>query len=273
MTICDTDRQRALPVTPRHGDGLRRASQRGGQRSSRRSASIPFSSTNPHSTRSCSDTVEWGVDALNRAAKGLKCTTAVHICYGYGIQENIDWKRDARVRMAPVRRDLSSAQHVEDRPGVAGMRQLQGAAGADRICFNRKDVLVGAIDVASLEIETPEQVASTLDAAMEYVDPRADLPLHQLRIGAAAPRCFNRQTARAWRRCARLARKQLKTSKKKIRKSTSGKKRQRRKREEIAASLRLSRAAGKYASITAELRVRSREKLARSADLSWFCIS
>ena len=38
------------------------------------------------------DTVEWGVDALNAACKGLKCTTAVHICYGYGIKENIDWK-------------------------------------------------------------------------------------------------------------------------------------------------------------------------------------
>src|SRR5215475_11064619 len=34
----------------------------------------------------------WGVEALHRAIDGLKCTTAVHICYGYGIKANIDWK-------------------------------------------------------------------------------------------------------------------------------------------------------------------------------------
>ena len=35
---------------------------------------------------------EWGVDCLHRAIEGLKCKTAVHICYGYGIKQNIDWK-------------------------------------------------------------------------------------------------------------------------------------------------------------------------------------
>ena len=35
----------------------------------------------------------WGVQALERAAEGLRCTTAVHICYGYGIKANIDWKK------------------------------------------------------------------------------------------------------------------------------------------------------------------------------------
>ena len=36
---------------------------------------------------------EWGVAALERAARGLKCKTAVHICYGYGIKPNIEWKQ------------------------------------------------------------------------------------------------------------------------------------------------------------------------------------
>ena len=36
------------------------------------------------------DAVDWGVAALERAARGLTCTTAVHICYGYGIQANLD---------------------------------------------------------------------------------------------------------------------------------------------------------------------------------------
>jgi len=36
---------------------------------------------------------DWGVAALERAAQGLACTTAVHICYGYGIKANNDWKK------------------------------------------------------------------------------------------------------------------------------------------------------------------------------------
>jgi 5-methyltetrahydropteroyltriglutamate--homocysteine methyltransferase len=35
---------------------------------------------------------DWGIEALHRAADGLTCTTAVHICYGYGIKANLDWK-------------------------------------------------------------------------------------------------------------------------------------------------------------------------------------
>src|SRR6187455_1017154 len=39
------------------------------------------------------DAADWGVKALERAAQGLTCTTAVHICYGYGIKANVDWKK------------------------------------------------------------------------------------------------------------------------------------------------------------------------------------
>src|ERR1700726_1310481 len=35
---------------------------------------------------------DWGIEALHRAAAGLSCTTAVHICYGYGIPANVEWK-------------------------------------------------------------------------------------------------------------------------------------------------------------------------------------
>ena len=35
---------------------------------------------------------DWGVAALERAAEGLRIETAVHICYGYGIKANTDWK-------------------------------------------------------------------------------------------------------------------------------------------------------------------------------------
>mgnify|MGYP000157850933 FL=1 len=36
---------------------------------------------------------DWGVATLERALEGLKCETAVHICYGYGIKANTDWKK------------------------------------------------------------------------------------------------------------------------------------------------------------------------------------
>ena len=38
------------------------------------------------------EAADWGVAALERAAQGLTCKTAVHICYGYGIKANVDWK-------------------------------------------------------------------------------------------------------------------------------------------------------------------------------------
>ena len=45
---------------------------------------------------------DWGIKALERAAEGLTCATAVHICYGYGIKANTDWKRNARQRVAAI---------------------------------------------------------------------------------------------------------------------------------------------------------------------------
>src|SRR5262249_22819449 len=36
---------------------------------------------------------DWGIAALERAARGLRCKSAVHICYGYGIPANIAWKQ------------------------------------------------------------------------------------------------------------------------------------------------------------------------------------
>jgi 5-methyltetrahydropteroyltriglutamate--homocysteine methyltransferase len=114
------------------------------------------------------DVAAWGIDALHRAIKGLTCTTAVHICYGYGIKANIDWKTTlggewrqyeqtfpalARSRIDQVSLECSNAKVP---PRLMGL--LEG-----------KDVLVGVIDVASDRIETPEEVAGTIAAAMEYV--------------------------------------------------------------------------------------------------------
>ena len=111
----------------------------------------------------------WGVDALHRAIDGLTCKTAVHICYGYGIQENIDWKatlgdewrqyEEFFPALNESRIDQISLECADSKVPMSVLRLLKD-----------KEVLVGAINVASVNIETPEKVASTLRAAMKFVD-------------------------------------------------------------------------------------------------------
>ncbi len=114
------------------------------------------------------DAAEWGVAALERAAAGLKCKTAVHICYGYGIKANIDWKANLggewrqyeKVFPALARStiDQVSLECIHSHVPLELMRLLDG-----------KDVMAGVIDVASDVIETPEEIAETLGAALRFV--------------------------------------------------------------------------------------------------------
>ncbi len=114
------------------------------------------------------EAADWGVKALERAAQGLTCTTAVHICYGYGIQANIDWKNalgdewrqyeQVFPALAKSSIDQVSLECYHSHVPPDLMKLLDG-----------KDVLVGVIDVASAEIETPEQVADTIGRALQFV--------------------------------------------------------------------------------------------------------
>ena len=112
----------------------------------------------------------WGIDALHRAIDGLTCKTAVHICYGYGIKENIAWKATLGDEWR---------QYEEFFPALNASRidQVSLECADSKVpmsvlgLLGDKEVLVGAIDVASLTVETPEKVASTLRAALEFVDP------------------------------------------------------------------------------------------------------
>ena len=114
------------------------------------------------------DAADWGVRALERAAQGLSCTTAVHICYGYGIKANLDWKETLgqewrqyeaifpALAKSSIRQVSLECYHSHVPPHL--MALLEG-----------KDVMVGVIDVASDEIETPEQVADTIGKALQFV--------------------------------------------------------------------------------------------------------
>ena len=121
------------------------------------------------------DAADWGVRALERAAQGLTCTTAVHICYGYGIQANIDWKatlgdewrqyEEVFPALAKSSIQQVSLECFHSHVPAHLMQLLQG-----------KDVMVGVIDVASETIETPEQVADTIGLALRYVPKERLLP-------------------------------------------------------------------------------------------------
>jgi 5-methyltetrahydropteroyltriglutamate--homocysteine methyltransferase len=116
------------------------------------------------------DVKNWGVDALHRAIDGLKCKTAVHICYGYGIQSNIDWKNSLGSEWRQYEEIFPALN--ESRIDQVSLECANSKVPLSLIAILKdKEVLVGAIDVASLDVETPEQVASTLRAALEFVSP------------------------------------------------------------------------------------------------------
>jgi 5-methyltetrahydropteroyltriglutamate--homocysteine methyltransferase len=117
---------------------------------------------------------DWGIAALERAAQGLACRTAVHICYGYGIKANNDWKKSLgnewRLRKdLPLLARSRAGEVVLERPNSCRPLELIGL-------LDGKDVLVGAIDVASDRIETADEVAATIRAALDYVRPDRLLP-------------------------------------------------------------------------------------------------
>src|SRR5215468_4598286 len=117
----------------------------------------------------------WGIEALHRAIEGLSCTTAVHICYGYGIKANTDWKatlgsewrqyEQTFPALAASRIDQVSVECANSRVPVSLLGLLKG-----------KDVLVGAVDVATDKVETPAEVAATIRSALPHVPPERLYP-------------------------------------------------------------------------------------------------
>jgi 5-methyltetrahydropteroyltriglutamate--homocysteine methyltransferase len=111
---------------------------------------------------------EWGIQALHRAIERLPCTTAIHICYGYGIKANIDWKatlgsqwRQYQEIFPALAKSRIDQVSIECRNSLVPLELLKLLEG--------KDVQVGVIDVATDAIETPEQVAATIAEAARYV--------------------------------------------------------------------------------------------------------
>ena len=117
----------------------------------------------------------WGIEALHRAIDGLKCTTAVHICYGYGIKANIDWK-------ATLGSEWRQYEEIFPALAKSRIKQVSIEAINSRVplrllsLLDGKDVLVGVIDVASDAVETPEQITQVIGEVMKYVPKERIVP-------------------------------------------------------------------------------------------------
>jgi 5-methyltetrahydropteroyltriglutamate--homocysteine methyltransferase len=121
------------------------------------------------------DVREWGIDALHRAAQGLRCKTAVHICYGYGIEANIEWKKTLGSEWRQYEKTFPLLN--ESRIDQVSLECADSKVPLSLLGLLRdKEIMVGAIDVASMEVETPEKVSATIDAALAFVDSERLLP-------------------------------------------------------------------------------------------------
>ncbi len=110
----------------------------------------------------------WGIEALHRAIEGVSATSAVHICYGYGIPANIVWKATLGDEwrqyemffpaLARSRIDQVSVECINAHVPLSVLKLLEG-----------KDILIGVIDVATDSVETAEQVAAVIAQVADYV--------------------------------------------------------------------------------------------------------
>ena len=113
-------------------------------------------------------TVEWGVETMARAVEGLKIKTAVHICYGYGIKENIEWKKT-------LGGEWRQYEHFFPALAKSPIGQVSLECANSHVPLSvlsmlaEKEVMVGVIDVASERVETPEEVRDLIGAAAKYM--------------------------------------------------------------------------------------------------------
>ncbi len=115
------------------------------------------------------ETLDWGIDALETAAEGLECTTAVHICYGYGIQENINWKKT-------LGENWNQYQKIFPMLNKSSLNQVSLEFAGSKVpptlmrLLPDKELMVGVITVVANKLETPEEVKNNILSSLKYVD-------------------------------------------------------------------------------------------------------
>ena len=149
------------------------------------------------------EAADWGVKALERCIEGLTCKTAVHICYGYGIEANLKWKEtlgDSWRQYEQVFPALAASNITQVSLECANSHVPMELIGL----LKGKEVMVGVIDVASEVVETPEQVAAVIREALKYVPADKLLPCTNCGM-APMPRAVAAAKLRALAAGARLA--------------------------------------------------------------------
>lgn len=152
---------------------------------------------------------DWGIKALEQAAEGLACKTVVHICYGYGIKANTEWKqtlgsewRQYETTFPLLQASAIDGVSLECHNSKVPMELIGLLAG--------KDVLAGAIDVTTNTVETPEEVAGTLREALRHVAPDKLYPCTNCGM-VPLPRNVARQKLEALAAGATIVRNELST--------------------------------------------------------------
>ena len=104
---------------------------------------------------------EYGLKALNRALEGIQGTTAVHICFGYAA---IIHQRPSGYSFLPELAGCGCKQvSIETAQSGLDCSVLAKLAG--------KQIMVGAIDLNDINVETPEAVVARIKRALPYVKP------------------------------------------------------------------------------------------------------
>ncbi len=115
------------------------------------------------------DVYEWGIAALDRTLEGLTCQTAVHICYGYGIEANVKWKET-------LGSEWRQYEAIFPALNTSRVDQVSLEAQGSNVPLSLirllpdKVIQVGVIDVASKAVETPDAVAAVLAEASRHAD-------------------------------------------------------------------------------------------------------
>ena len=121
------------------------------------------------------DVKAWGIDALHRATMGLNCQTAVHICYGYGIEENLRWKDT-------LGREWRQYEEIFPALNASRIDQVSLECADSKVppslmsLLKDKELMVGVVAVTPDRVETPDEVAGVIRTAMSYVEPERLLP-------------------------------------------------------------------------------------------------
>jgi 5-methyltetrahydropteroyltriglutamate--homocysteine methyltransferase len=99
----------------------------------------------------------------------------VHICYGYGIKPNIEWKQSLGSEWRQYEQTFPLL--AKSTIGQVSLECAHSRVPIDLLgLLAGKDVLVGAIDVANSTVETPEEVAKVIRSALRFVPAERLLP-------------------------------------------------------------------------------------------------